>query len=55
MVQEKIKTAYQSLCKKIIDGEAVNPIRVSVSSQSENGFRSTVKIRNFELISDQPY
>ncbi len=55
MIQEKIKAAYQSLCKKIIAGEAVNPIKVRVSSRSEDGFRSAVKIRNFDLISDQPY
>lgn len=55
MSQEKIKATYLSACQKITAGEAVNPIRVSVSSRSEDGFRSAVKIRDFDLIADQPY
>jgi len=45
---------YQSVRERLGDG-SLNPfIQVKAQSKSQNGFRSRAKIRDFELIIDQP-
>jgi putative redox protein len=39
---------------KLREGTVANPIHVRVRSRNQGGFRSTVKIRDFELTIDQP-
>ena len=47
-------TLYQSVREKLGDG-SLNPlVQVKAQSKSQNGFQSLVKIRDFELIIDQP-
>jgi putative redox protein len=48
------KALFDSTQAKLRDGRATNPIHVKVNSENQGGFRSTVKIRNFTLIIDQP-
>jgi len=50
-----IKALYEKTCAALKEGSARNPIRVCVSSENQSGFRSHIRIRDFELISDQPY
>ena len=50
----KFVELYHSVREKLSDG-SLNPIvLVKAQSQSQGGFRSRVKIRNFELTIDQP-
>ena len=50
----RFATLYQSVREKLGDG-SLNPlVQVKVQSRSQNGFQSQVKIRDFELIIDQP-
>ena len=47
-------TLYQSVREKLGDG-SLNPlVQVKAQSKSQNGLQSRVKIRDFELIIDQP-
>ena len=49
------KRLYETTRAALKDGSAKTPIKVCVSSESQSGFRSHVRIRNFEIVSDQPF
>jgi len=49
------KILYETTRAALKDGTAKTPIKVCVSSESQSGFRSHIRIRNFEIISDQPF
>jgi putative redox protein len=51
---ENYKALFEKTRTRLQNGDAKNPISVSVSSQCTGGFRSKVSIRDFELIIDQP-
>jgi putative redox protein len=48
------KPLFVTTQAKLRDGKATNPIHVKVRSENSGGFRSTVKMRDFALIIDQP-
>ena len=50
----RFATLYQCVREKLGDG-SINPlVQVRAQSKSQNGFQSRAKIRDFELIIDQP-
>jgi len=49
------KMLYEKTRAALTDGTIKTPIKVCVSSESQSGFRSHIRIRNFEVISDQPF
>ena len=49
------KLLFKTTRAALKDGTAKNPIKVCVSSESQSGFRSHIRIRDFEIISDQPF
>ncbi len=51
---DSYKTLFENTREQIQNGNAKNPIAVSVSSQCVGGFKSKVSIRDFEVIVDQP-
>jgi uncharacterized OsmC-like protein len=51
---ERYAALFERTRARLANGEAPNPIRVSVASESRNGFESRVRIRDFELTIDQP-
>ena len=48
------KALFDVTQEKLREGTVANPIHVRVHSRNQGGFRSTVKIRDFELTIDQP-
>ena len=50
----RFATLYQSVREKLGDGTFNPLVQVRAQSKSQNGFKSRVKIRDFELIIDQP-
>jgi Predicted redox protein, regulator of disulfide bond formation len=48
------KDLYDTTRAKLVEGTAKNPIEVSVAAAAAEGFRCVVKIRDFELVIDQP-
>ena len=48
------KALFDATQVKLREGTVANPIHVRVHSRNQGGFRSTVKIRDFELTIDQP-
>ncbi len=51
---ERYATLYAETRARLERGDAPNPIRVSVASESRGGFASRVRIRDFEMTIDQP-
>ncbi len=49
-----MKPLYERTRAALEDGTSVNPIKVRISSESQSGFRSRIRIRDFEITSDQP-
>ena len=41
--------------KALKNGEATNPLKVCVESESQSGFASRIKVRDFEFTIDQPH
>ncbi len=41
--------------KKLLDGKAINPIKVVIESKNQGGFQTKILIRDHEIISDQPF
>ena len=54
-VDRPFKRLYETKRAALKEGTAKTPIKVCVSSESQSGFRSHVRIRDFEIISDQPF
>jgi putative redox protein len=56
---ENVVDLKQSLLKKtqkkLSDGSAKNPIKVSIKSENQGGFQTKILIRDHEIISDQPF
>ena len=50
-----LKLLYETTRAALKDGTAKTPIKVCVSSENQSGFRSHIRIRDFEIISDQPF
>lgn len=50
-----LKLLYETTRAALKDGTAKTPIKVCVSSENQSGFRSNIRIRDFEIISDQPF
>src|ERR1700736_2910072 len=48
------KALFDVTQEKLREGTVANPIHVRVHSRNQGGFRSTVKMRDFTLIIDQP-
>ena len=52
---DKNQSLLKQTQKKLSDGEAKNPINVSIESENQGGFQTKILIRDHELISDQPF
>ena len=50
-----LKLLYETTRAALKNGTAKTPIKVCVSSENQSGFRSHIRIRDFEIISDQPF
>jgi uncharacterized OsmC-like protein len=51
---ERYAELHRRTRERLAAGTAPNPIRVTVTSESAGGFESRVRIRDFEVVIDQP-
>ena len=54
-VMGKKQSLLKQTQKKLLDGKAVNPIKVVIESKNQGGFQTKILIRDHEIISDQPF
>ncbi len=53
-VVKKKQSLLKQTQKKLSDGKALNPIKVTIESKNQGGFQTKISIRDHEIISDQP-
>ena len=54
-VMGKKQSLLKQTQKKLLDGKAINPIKVVIESKTRGGFQTKILIRDHEIISDQPF